>query len=82
MSREDDEKELRKLEYLERRGVATFSDVRKRKELARKLAIEDFEKSEEVGKAIHDCAADRMAKQWGDKNPLAPKPPEKKGSTN
>ena len=40
MSREQDEKELRKLEYLDKRGVATFSDTKRRKDLARKLAIE------------------------------------------
>jgi hypothetical protein len=48
MSRKDDEKELRKLEYLNRRGVATFDDRLKQKELARKMALEDFEESERL----------------------------------
>ena len=46
MSRYDDERELRKLEYLKRRGVVTFGDELRRKELARKMASEDFEDSE------------------------------------
>lgn len=49
MSRQDDERELRKLEYLENRGVATFADRKRQKELARKLAIQDFEISEAGG---------------------------------
>ena len=55
MSREQDERELRKLEFLERRGVATLSDVARRKVLARKLAIEDFDEVEETGKLIRDA---------------------------
>lgn len=47
--RADKEKELRKLEYLERRGVATSGDALRRKRLAREIAVEDFEEQERVG---------------------------------
>jgi hypothetical protein len=60
MSREDDERELRKLEYLDRRGVATFNDTLKRKDLARKMALEDFEQSEALGGRAREVAAETM----------------------
>lgn len=46
MSRQDDDRRLRKLEYLEQRGVATLEDKIERKKLARKMAEEDFDRSE------------------------------------
>jgi hypothetical protein len=74
MSRQDDERELRKLEYLDKRGVATWSDKKRQKELARKLAIQDFEASEQLRDAragFHGRAADKSVDSS-----------EKKGSTN
>jgi hypothetical protein len=44
MSREDDERRMRKLQYLEQRGVATLEDKVELKKLARKMAIEDFDR--------------------------------------
>jgi hypothetical protein len=84
MSRAGDEKELRKLEYLERCNVATFDDRLRKKELARKMAIEDFEESEEGREAIKKANAARMKARWG-ANPPVPGLPfteEKKGDVN
>lgn len=75
MSREDDARELRKLEYLERRGVATFTDSRRRKILARKIALEDFEAIEGVEDPIRRLERRAVEKSQG-------KPPEKKGTSN
>jgi hypothetical protein len=71
MSRQDDERELRKLEYLDKRGVATFADTKRRKELARKLAIQDFE----VGEQLNEAARGRMSS-------FASMVAEKKGTSN
>jgi len=83
MSRESDERELRKLEYLESRGVANFSDVRRRKEIARRMAIEDFEKSE----GCHDpFRAAPEPPPSGERNASRKNPPknepDKKGTSN
>lgn len=79
MSRQDDEKELRKLEYLERRGVATWTDSHRRKVLARKLALEDFEESED-GRATQDDAQKRAIEKLADEK--TKKAPGKKGTLN
>jgi len=51
-TRSSKETELKKLEYLERRGVATFDDKRRMKKLAREMAIEDFEQDEQARKDL------------------------------
>lgn len=64
MSREDDKRELRKLEYLNKRGVATFSDNLQRKELARKMVIEDFEQDEALRTKARELAAQALGNHF------------------
>ncbi len=89
MSREQDERELRKLEFLERRGVATLSDVARRKVLARKLAIEDFDECEDTTRLVRDtrkrlAEASKRADEAlrGSSDQPRDESTEKKGSSN